>query len=44
MKLQSALNLMNSIFFRLGNNNITEEGAKQLAKGLKVNHSLQYLG
>lgn len=30
--------------FRLGNNNITAEGAKQLAEGLKLNHSLQYLG
>lgn len=32
------------IYFRLGNNNITAEGAKQLAEGLRVNHSLQYLG
>jgi len=30
--------------FRLGNNNITAEGAKQLAEGLKSNKSLQFLG
>uniref|UniRef100_A0A3Q2YIE5 Nucleotide-binding oligomerization domain containing 2 n=1 Tax=Hippocampus comes TaxID=109280 RepID=A0A3Q2YIE5_HIPCM len=33
-----------SLRFVLGNNNITSEGAKQLAKGLECNHSLTHLG
>lgn len=36
---------LTAFFFNsLGNNNITAEGAKQLAEGLKVNKSLKYLG
>ncbi|KAM6950378.1 nucleotide-binding oligomerization domain-containing protein 2 isoform 2-T2 [Lycodopsis pacificus] len=34
----------NFLSLRLGNNNITEEGAKQLAEGLKYNHSLKLWG
>lgn len=44
----SLLYKTNSIFFfffnSLGNNNITAEGAKQLAEGLRVNKSLKFLG
>lgn len=36
---------LTAFFFNsLGNNNITAEGAKQLAEGLRVNKSLKFLG